>query len=55
MEVPVHVEQEVEHVEVLVQQVRVQVPVEMKVVEMEVVKEVPVDQVAREWKETSGA
>ena len=47
MEVPVHVEQEVEHVEVLVQQVQVEMPVEVKVVEMVVVKEVPVDQVAK--------
>ena len=55
MEVPVHVEQEVEHVEVLVQQVLVQVLVAVLVViqvdDVEVEKEVPMDRIAKEWKE----
>ena len=55
MEVPVHMEQEVEHVEVLVQQVLVQVLVAVLVViqvdDVEVVKVVLVDRVAMEWKE----
>ena len=55
MEVPVYVEQEVEHVEVLVQQVLVQVLAAVLVViqvdDVEVVKEVLVDRIAKEWKE----
>ena len=55
MEVPVHVEQAVEHMEVLVQQVLVQVLVAVLVViqvdDVEDVKEVLVDRIAMEWKE----